>query len=56
MTTVRAQYHLRQSPQGLLAWDVRLFGIPVFPMLGGLGVAASLAVLALTMRRQKALE
>ena len=23
MTTVRAQYHLRQSQQGLLAWDVR---------------------------------
>ena len=40
----------------LLAWDVRLFGIPVFPVLGGLGAAISLGVLVLTMRRQKALE
>lgn len=40
----------------LRAWDVRLFGIPVFPVLGGLGAVVSLAVLALTMRRHKALE
>lgn len=40
----------------LLAWDVRLWGIPVFPVLGGLGAVVSLAVLVITMRRQKALE
>ena len=40
----------------LLAWNVRLFGIPVFPVLGGLGAVISLAVLVLTMRRQRALD
>ena len=40
----------------LLSWDVRIFGIPVFPVLGGLGAVVSLAVLGLTMRRQKALD
>lgn len=40
----------------LLAWDVRLLGIPVFPVLGGLGAVVSLAVLVMTMRRQRALD
>ena len=40
----------------LLAWDVRLFGIPVFPVLGGIGAIGSLAVLVMTMRRQRALD
>jgi ubiquinone biosynthesis protein len=40
----------------LLAMDVRVFGIPVFPVLGGLGAVISLAVLVLTMRRQRALD
>ena len=40
----------------LLAWDVRIFGIPVFPVLGGLGAVISLAVLVMTMRRQRALD
>lgn len=40
----------------LLAWDVRLLGIPVFPVLGGLGAVTSLIVLVLTMRRQRALD
>lgn len=40
----------------LLAWDVRVFGIPVFPVLGGLGAIISLAVLVMTMRRQRALD
>lgn len=40
----------------LLASQVHLFGIPVFPVLGGLGAVISLAVLGLTMRRQRALD
>ena len=40
----------------LLSWDVRLLGIPVFPVLGGIGAVASLAVLFLTIRRQRALD
>ena len=40
----------------LLAWDVRLWGVPVFPVLGGLGAVISLAVLVMTMRRQRALD
>ena len=40
----------------LLAMDVRLLGIPVFPTLGGLGAIISLAVLVMTMRKQRALE
>lgn len=40
----------------LLAWDVRVLGIPVFHVLGGLGAVTSLAVLVLTMRRQRALD
>ncbi|MBF6629720.1 MAG: AarF/ABC1/UbiB kinase family protein [Comamonas sp.] len=40
----------------LLAWDIRVLGIPVFHVLGGLGAVTSLAVLVLTMRRQRALD
>lgn len=40
----------------LLAWDVRVLGLPIFPVLGGLGAVISLAVLVLTMRRQRALD
>lgn len=40
----------------LMAWDVRLLGIPVFPVLGGLGAVCSLIVLVITMRRQRALD
>ena len=40
----------------LMAMNVRFFGIPVFPVLGGLGAVVSLAVLVLTMRRQRALD
>lgn len=40
----------------LLAWNVHLLGLPIFPILGGLGAIASLAVLVMTMRRQRALE
>lgn len=40
----------------LLSWNVRLFGIPLFPVLGGLGAVISLAVLVMTMRRQRALD
>ncbi len=55
LAMVAAAFILGIGPT-LLAWDLRLLGIPVFPVLGGLGAVASLAVLALTMRRQKALE
>ncbi|MGN1056431.1 MAG: AarF/ABC1/UbiB kinase family protein, partial [Comamonas sp.] len=40
----------------LMQWDVRIFDIPVFPVIGGLGAVASLAVLFMTMRRQRALD
>ena len=40
----------------LLAMNVQLLGIPVFPVLGGLGAVISLAVLVMTMRRQRALD
>lgn len=40
----------------LLSWDLRLLGMPVFPVLGGIGAVASLAVLFMTMRRQRALD
>ncbi|WP_455555564.1 ABC1 kinase family protein [Comamonas sp.] len=36
--------------------DLRVFDIPVFPVLGGIGAVASLAVLFMTMRRQRALD
>lgn len=40
----------------LLAWDVRVWGLPLFPVLGGLGAVISLGVLVNTMRRQRALD
>lgn len=40
----------------LLALDVRVWGLPLFPVLGGLGAIISLAVLVNTMRRQRALD
>ncbi|MCT9809599.1 AarF/UbiB family protein [Acidovorax sp. Be4] len=55
LAVVAGAFILGMGPT-LLAWDVRWFGVPVFPVLGGLGAVVSLAVLALTMRRQKALE
>lgn len=55
LAVVAGAFVLGMGPT-LLAWDLRLWDIPVFAVLGVLGACISLAVLVLTMRRQKALQ
>lgn len=55
LAVVAGAFVLGMGPT-LLAWDLQLWGIPVFAVLGVLGAIVSLAVLVLTMRRQKALQ
>jgi ubiquinone biosynthesis protein len=55
LAVVAGAFILGLAP-GLLTMGPRLWGIPLFAALGVAGAAASLAVLFITMRRQKALD
>jgi ubiquinone biosynthesis protein len=55
LAVVAGAFILGLAP-GLLTMGPRLWGVPLFAALGVAGAAASLAVLFITMRRQKALD